>query len=111
MQSTGAHMTESNPRCPECGAPDVARGRLNHGRPGTFTPEGLRFWTLTVGMLPLHDRNDPGSPEMSGTAHACTACGLVWTHVDPERLRTVLRDAGTEAMRKKHGLSGDDPSS
>ena len=104
-------MTERSLQCPECGASDVARGRLNDGRPGTFTPEGLRFWTLTVGMLPLHDRSDPGSPPLSAAAHACTACGLVWSHVDPERLRTVLRDAGTDDTRAMHGPGAGDVSS
>jgi hypothetical protein len=104
-------MTEPSLKCPECGAPDVARGRLNDGRPGTFTPDGLRFWTLTVGMLPLHDQSDPGSQAFSGTAHACISCGLVWTRVDPERLRVVLRDAGTEVTRAKHGFRDGDPSS
>ena len=102
-------MSDPGLTCPECGASDVARGQLGQGRPGTFTPEGLRFWTLTVGMLPLHDRSDPGSPTLSGTAHACTACGLVWTHVDPERLRTVLREAGTESTRRRLGLNDGDP--
>jgi hypothetical protein len=76
-----------------------------------FTPEGLRFWTLTAGMLPLLERGDPGSAAANGTVHACTACGLVWSHVDPERLRTVLRDAGNDDTRTKHGLIDGDPSS
>jgi hypothetical protein len=42
--------------------------------------------------------------------HACAGCGLVWSHVDPERLRIVLREAGTDAMRAKHGLGGGDAS-
>ena len=84
-------------QCPECGATEVTCGQLNHGRPGTFTPDNLRFWTLTVVMLPLLDRSDPESLPMSGAARACTSCGLVWTHVDPERLRDVLRKAGKEA--------------
>ena len=95
------HMTDASLRCPACGAGNATRGRLTAGRPGTFTPDGLRFWTLTVGMLPLIDRSDPGAAPMSATAHACTACGLVWTHVDPERLRTVLLTAGTEATRAR----------
>jgi predicted RNA-binding Zn-ribbon protein involved in translation (DUF1610 family) len=99
-------MTEASLRCPECGSTDVARGRLSHGRPGTFTLDGLRFWTLTAATLPLHDRIDPGSTALTGTAHACTACGLVWSHVDPERLRFVLRNAGTRNTRKKHGSNG-----
>ena len=99
-------MTEATLQCPECGSTYVARGRLGHGRPGTFTPDGLRFWTLTASTLPLRDRIDPGSAALTGTAHACTACGLVWSHVDPERLRFVLRKAGTKSTRKKHDGSG-----
>jgi hypothetical protein len=94
-------MTEPTVPCPACGAMQTTRGRLAAGRPGTFTPTGLRFWTLTIGMVPLLDRSAPGTPPLSATAHACLACGLVWTHVDPERLRTVLRDAGTAETRER----------
>ena len=93
-------MTDPSATCPDCGASDVVCGRLNDGRPGTFTPDGLRFWTLSVGMVPLLDRSDPGAPPLSATARACAACGLVWTHVDPERLRTVLREAGPAGARE-----------
>ena len=93
--------TESSPSCPACGATNAIRGRLNDGRPGTFTPEGLRFWTTTPGMVPLMDRSTPGAPPLSATAHACLGCGLVWTHVDPERLHTVMREAGTAETRDR----------
>lgn len=101
-------MTDTAASCPACGAPGSVRGRLSEGRPGTFTPDELRFWTLTVTMLPLLDRHDPGAPPLSGAARACTACGLVWTHVDPARLREVLEKAGTDEARAR--LAGDDAS-
>src|SRR5688500_18819149 len=104
-------MSQRKPECPQCGASEVARGRLSGGRRGTFGPEGLRFWTLTVGILPLDERSDPGSPPSSAIAHACTACGLVWTYVDPDRLRTVLREAGTDDTRTNDDQSAGDPSS
>ena len=94
-------MTEPSLSCPACGAAPAIHGRLNDGRPATFTPAGLRFWSLTVGMVPLVDRSTPGAPPLSATAHACLACGLVWTHVDADRLRTVLREAGTEETRRQ----------
>jgi hypothetical protein len=34
-------------------------------------------------------------------------CGLVWTHVDPERLRTVLREAGTAETRDQFAAAED----
>lgn len=86
--------TESPLQCPACHASDVVRGKLTAGRPGTFTPDNLRFWTLTVGTLPLIDRSNASEGPMTAVAHACTACGLVWTYVDQERLRTVIREAG-----------------
>jgi uncharacterized Zn finger protein len=86
-------MTKGNVECPQCGTSEVVRGLLSDGRPGSFTPAGLRFWSLTVGTLAVYDRSDPEAPPSNGIAHACTACGLVWTHVDPERLRAVLRGA------------------
>jgi hypothetical protein len=60
-------------------------------------------------MLPLLDRDDPGAAPLSGTARACTSCGLVWTHVDPARLRHVLEAAGSEELRARladEGRSG-----
>jgi hypothetical protein len=104
-------MTEPSLPCPACGATNATGGRLNDGRPATFTPAGLRFWTLTVVMVPLVDRSTPGAPPLSATAHACTACGLVWTHVDPERLRTVLRDAGTAETHEQLAAAEDRASS
>src|SRR5688572_20126685 len=96
--------------CPACGAQQIVRGRLGDAHPGTFTPEGLRFWTLTAGVVPLHDRSDPGSAPASAVVHACAGCGLVWSHLDPERLRMVLREAGTEATRAEHGPDAGDSS-
>jgi hypothetical protein len=52
-------------------------------------------------MVPLVDRSSPGAPPLSATAHACLTCGLVWTHVDADRLRTVLREAGTAETRRQ----------
>ena len=101
-------MTQIPATCPACGAPETVRGQLSEGRPGTFTPDDLRFWTLTLTMLPLLDRYDVGAPPLGGTARACTACGLVWTHVDPARLRDVLAKAGTDEARAR--LARDDPS-
>jgi hypothetical protein len=73
-------------------------------------PDGLRFWSLTVPMLPLLDRSS--AAPLKGTAHACLTCGLVWMHVEPERLRTVLRNAGTQATRERFaGRGSGDPSS
>ena len=102
-------MTDTTANCPACGARATVRGRLSEGRPGTFTPEGLRFWTLTRTMLPLLDRHDPGASPLSGSARACTGCGLVWTHVDPARLRDVVEKAGTDEARAR--LAGGDSSS
>jgi hypothetical protein len=58
-------------------------------------------------MVPLVDRSTPGAPPLSATAHACLACGLVWTHVDTDRLRTVLRDAGTAETRRRLAAEDD----
>ena len=104
-------MTDPSLQCPACAASDVARGRLSEGLHGTFRPDGLRFWTTTAPTLPLFDRSDPGAPSMSPVAHACTACGLVWTYVDPERLRTVLREAGSDATRGRFAAGDGEPPS
>jgi hypothetical protein len=100
-------MTDAVNACPACGTSAIVRGRLTQGRPGTFSPEGLRFWTLNSGVLPLLDRSDPGAPPMTSTARACTSCGLVWTYVDPAVLRTVLDEAGNDETRAR--FARDEP--
>ena len=80
------------PQCPACGAPNAIRGHLKDGSPGTFSVEGVPLHAN--GMVPLVDRSTPGAPGMSATAHACAQCGLVWTHVDLDRLQVAVSKRG-----------------
>ena len=81
-------LEETIPPCPACGAPNAIRGHFNDGSPGTFSVAGVSL--LANGMVPLIDRSTPGAAKMSATAHACPRCGLVWTHVDLDRLQVAV---------------------
>ena len=97
----GELMDHPTPKCPACGTPQSVAGRVSDARPATFLPNGLRFWTLTVPMVPLLDRPGDAPRRRRVTAHACTGCGLVWAYVDPERLRTVIRNAAKKTGTKR----------
>lgn len=85
-------MTDHLDQCPACKATDITRGRFFGRPPMGFEPAGLRFWTLKARPLPFTGGGKP---------RACTACGLVWVQVEPERLRRMLREAGTDETRRR----------
>jgi hypothetical protein len=82
--------------CPRCNSPYVTEGKFlgERGRAYAFLPSGLRFWILTAKSAPL-----PRRGLLKPNAYGCAACGLVWSEVDPARIRAALRNAGTDATR------------
>lgn len=84
-------MTETH-RCPACGAAAITAGKFFGRPPMGFLPAGLRFWTWKA---------RPVAFPAGATPRACTACGLVWMHVDAESLRQVIGEAGTEDTRAR----------
>jgi hypothetical protein len=95
-------IAEGDAKCPACGSSACVVGTLG-GRPAVaFQPIGLRFWTMGPTLAPI--TRAPRLPGLSGIANgrglrACADCGLVWTHVDPARLRTVIESAGKPELR------------
>jgi hypothetical protein len=70
--------------CPACGSPNVRRGKWAASGESTsvvFRPEGRRFftWSLSGGV---NLTSDSGS--------ACLDCGLVWSHLQPAKLKEFI---------------------
>jgi len=85
-------MSET-PACPRCESALVVHGRIG-AEVTSFYPAGLRFWTFPKG-LPLPIRGFRG-----GHGFGCASCGLVWSEVDPAKLRRMLANGGTEETRR-----------
>ena len=82
--------------CPRCNSGYVTEGKFlgERGKAYAFLPSGLRFWALRIKSAPL-----PNPGPLSANAYGCASCGLVWSEVDPARIRAVLRETGTEKTR------------
>ena len=96
--------TDADGHCPSCGATAIVVGTLEHRPARFFVPTGLRFWTLGAAGAPV--TRAPRLPGIHGLwdqrgLQGCMACGLVWTRVDAERLRTVIEGAGTPELRAR----------
>ena len=78
-----------NTTCPSCGCVEPVSGRF-FGRIGdrdmrhVFRPDGLNFLRLAG------DIRVPAGEKFS----ACPACGLLWSLLDPSRLRNVMKKHG-----------------
>jgi hypothetical protein len=90
-------------RCPACESAAVVAGTFDGRTIGAFHPDDLRFWTLGPVAAPIDRERAPDAPLVAGPfgagAHACTACGLAWVHVEPGRLRAVLEASGKGGQR------------
>ena len=95
-------LDERDARCPACGGTACVTGTIAGRGAIAFQPVGLRFWTLGPTQTPVVKA--PRLPGFNGVIgerayQACADCGLVWTHVDAERLRTVVERAGKPPLR------------
>jgi hypothetical protein len=63
-----------------------------------FRPEELRFLSLSFQWPEVPFPN----------AAACAACGLVWSELDPGKLRQKLHDLGNEEVKRRLGLAQDE---
>ena len=77
--------------CPKCNSKAVVLGRFDvRGWSQRFEPIGMRifrFWGQGVSC-----------PE---PFRACLACGLVWTHLQPEDLRAFIEKHGKDEAKLK----------
>ena len=76
--------------CPKCDAKAVVAGHFCRAHPW-FEPTGMRFFEF---------RWEQGvyCPK---PIQACLKCGLVWTHLQPEDLRTFIDKHGTAKTKLK----------
>ena len=75
-------------RCPKCDAKAVVAGAFYKL---CFIPRGMRFFEfrLRTGVY------------CQGPVRACLTCGHVWTHLQPEKLRTFIDEHGTAKTKLK----------
>ena len=79
--------------CPNCNSEAVVAGRLPEITGWgykSFEPTGMRFFRLWWRGV--------SCPE---PFRACLACGLVWTHLQPEDLRTFIDKHGKAEAKLK----------
>ena len=98
--------TSTEASCPRCQSPYVTEGKFmgERGRAYSFQPSGLRFWSFRAKAAPLPNRG-----LTAPNALGCAACGLVWSEVDPQRIRTALARAGTDETRARFAGILDEP--
>jgi hypothetical protein len=80
--------------CPKCDATPVVAGRF-HGmeqRGKFFEPTGMRFFNFRLSGRGV------SCPE---PLRACLTCGHVWTHLQPEDLRTFIDKHGNVDTKLK----------
>ncbi len=77
--------------CPKCDAKSVVAGHLWR-RFHWFVPAGMRFFTFRLWRLGI---------SFAEPFRACLACGHVWTHLQPEALRTFIDRHGKAKTKLK----------
>ncbi len=84
-------------KCPNCQSVRVVEGKhfnwIAGGSVQYFKPEGLR-------ALASHNH----IPIKKGSFLACVDCGLLWSEVDPRKLRSLLTENGKQTTKARLGL-------
>ena len=66
--------------CPSCKCDNTVEGDCTFRGPASaFTPDGLKFFTLDT-MVALSEK-----------FHACLECGHVWSSINPEELKNLIK--------------------
>ncbi len=80
--------------CPKCDAKAVVAGNfpLRGWRRVPFEPTGMRFFGF---------RLSGRAPSCAEPFRACLLCGLVWTYLEPEELRTFVNEHGSAKTKIK----------
>jgi hypothetical protein len=79
--------------CPKCDAKAVVAGRFREiGERRFFEPKGMRFFNFRL--------RGPGI-SCTEPLRACLTCGHVWTHLQPEELRTFIDKHGSAKTKLK----------
>jgi hypothetical protein len=91
-----AEVTAMTDSCPRCGNGALVPGKCMGWHLGVatrFEPGGLRFfqpWRLRRHGVPLRDGFT-----------TCPACGLVWSALEPDDLRALIEEYGTDETRAR----------
>ncbi len=92
--------------CPGCGSHDTVAGRLRANR----SPEGgISFVPEGVGWLAEIFRRK-ARVTIGSAGRSCLGCGLAWSSVDPEALRSCLREQGDATARARWADPAPKPS-
>ena len=77
--------------CPHCQSANAVLGDMTgaEGYAHSFAPRNCRYFRPNAGIAP------------SGAFYACASCGLVWTAVDPGKLRAFIAAHGEELARQQ----------
>jgi len=80
--------------CPKCDAKTTVAGRFPgmEWRDKSFEPTGMRFFNFRLRGWGV---------SCSEPFRACLTCGHVWTHLQPEELRTFIDKHGTAETKLK----------
>ncbi len=76
-----------NTTCPSCKCNNTVKGDFNR-EPYLFFPKGLRFFTFSR-FVELQER-----------FYACLECGLVWSHVDGDELKNLIKKSAKPETRE-----------
>jgi hypothetical protein len=78
-------------QCPTCDAKAIVAGHY-FSRGNYFEPKGMRFFTFRLRWRAV---------SFTEPLRACLTCGQVWTHLQPEELRTFIDKYGTAKTKLK----------
>ncbi|MBN3040606.1 MAG: hypothetical protein JW867_05720 [Candidatus Omnitrophica bacterium] len=84
-------------KCCQCGSEKIAQGRvfnqLDYVAPAAyFRPNGLRpFAVFDINI------------RIKNIFNGCLNCGFMWAEVDPEKLKKVIIEKGTDIVKAKLG--------
>lgn len=87
-------------KCSQCGGERITQGRIfnqiDYIAPAAyFRPEGLRPFAL----LDVNIR-------IKNVFLSCIDCGFMWAEIDPDKLRKVIGQKGTQSAKTKLRLKG-----
>jgi len=93
----------SSEPCPRCGKHAAVTGSIfSPSGTSEFVPDGfswLKHFRRRLFQGPLSQENPVA--RLLGPARACLDCGLVWSNLDPGRLRRIMQQEGIAIEVKK----------
>ena len=95
-----ASVSQTTLNCPSCDSDKIISGRIAR-RSDSFSSSSLRLEGLRASLIasdiPIGDKH-----------HVCTACGLVWSRVEPAEVGAIIAKKGSAALRRRLGLDANE---